>query len=318
MTSPDAAYTMGYREFVEFEERLTQSASASFLIPQLKPGQHLLDIGCGAGFLSLRLAGAVTPGELHGVDIEPSQVDAARALAADRGCSNAAFQVADALDLPFADGSFDIVHMGGLLLHVADTAQALAEAKRVLKPGGMLACRDLLAHSSFAYPELGVMRRSWEVFTDLIAADGGHPLIAREMKGHLQQAGFADIRVSFAMETHQAPEEVEYFYPHDQEVVSGRRARERRDGLRGPVSGSQVHDRARSGGMAAGTLGRGWDRLRPRRRRPPLAGVEPEDQGNPGEGTGPASRRAIAGPGSLGSGPSPHIPPQSRSPGAGA
>lgn len=212
MTSSDSVYTMGYEEFVLFQERLTQSASASFLIPQLKPGQHLLDVGCGAGFLSLRLAGAVTPGELHGVDIEPSQVDAARALAAERGCSNAAFQVADALDLPFADGSFDVVHMGGLLLHVPDTARALAEAKRVLKPGGMVACRDLLADSSFAYPELGVMRRSWEVFADLIAADGGHPLIARELKAHLQQAGFADIRVSFGMETHQAPEEVEFFH----------------------------------------------------------------------------------------------------------
>ncbi len=212
MTSSDSVYTMGYEEFVLFQERLTQSPSAMFFIPQLKPGQHLLDVGCGTGFLSLRLAEAVTPGGLHGVDIEPSQVDLARALAADRGCSNAAFQVADALDLPFADGSFDVVHMGGLLLHISDTVQALAEAKRVLKPGGTVMCRDLLVDSSFAYPELGVMRRSWEVFADLIAADGGRPLIAQEMKGHLQQAGFADIRVSFGMETYQTPEEVEFFY----------------------------------------------------------------------------------------------------------
>ena len=210
--SSDSLYTMGYEEYVLFQERLAQSASARSFIPQLKPGQRLLDVGCGAGFLSLRLAEAVTPGELHGVDIEPSQVDTARALAAERGCSNAAFQVADALDLPFAGGSFDVVHMGGLLLHISDTATALAEAKRVLKPGGTVMSRDLLAASSFAHPELGVMRRSWEVFTDLIAADGGRPFIAQEMKGHLQQAGFADIRVSFGMETYQTPQEVEFFY----------------------------------------------------------------------------------------------------------
>ena len=210
-TDSDAVYTMGYNpEYVRAQERFAQQPSVSFLIPHLIAGHRLLDVGCGAGFLSARLAEAVAPGELVGIDIEPSQVEMARA-AAQRGLDNAKFQVADALELPFADGSFDVVHLGGVLLHVADIDRALAEARRVLRPGGMAACRDLMLESCFAHPELGMMRRSFEAFVDLVAADGGQPNIARDIKGHLRRAGFTDVRVTHSFETYDTPEELEFF-----------------------------------------------------------------------------------------------------------
>ncbi len=212
-TVPPAVYTMGYDEvYVQAQERWAQQPSMSFLVPHLIPGQRLLDVGCGAGFLSARLAEAVAPGELVGVDIEPSQVDLARETAAQRGLDDARFQVADALELPFADGSFDVVHFGGVLLHVGDVDRALAEARRVLRPGGLAACRDLMPESCFAHPELGMMRRSIEAFGDLLAADGGQPGIARDIKGRLKRAGFADVRVAHSFETYDTPEELDFFH----------------------------------------------------------------------------------------------------------
>ena len=206
-------YTMGYDEvYVRAQERWAQQASMSFLVPRLIPGQRLLDVGCGAGFLSARLAEAVAPGELVGIDIEPSQVAMSRETAAQRGLGNARFEVADALELPFGDGSFDVAHLGGVLLHVGDADRALAEARRVLRPGGLVACRDLMPESCFAHPELGVMRRSVEAFGDLLAADGGQPRIAREIKERLGRAGFTDIAVAHSFETYASPEELEFFH----------------------------------------------------------------------------------------------------------
>lgn len=208
----DAVYTMGYNTaYVRMQERFAQQNSVTFLIPHLLPNQRLLDIGCGAGFLSARMANAVAPGELVGIDIEQSQVDIARETAAQKNVDNARFRVADALDLPFADSSFDVAHLGGVLMHVADVEAALAEAMRVLKPGGLLACRDLMPESSFAHPELGVMQSSFDAFIDLVAADGGHPSIARDIKGRLKQAGFTDVRVSHAIETYDDAEELDIF-----------------------------------------------------------------------------------------------------------
>ena len=211
-TVSDAVYTMGYNpEYVRAQERFAQQPSVNFLIPHLIAGFRLLDVGCGGGFLSARLAEAVAPGELVGIDVEPSQVDMAKEEAAQRGLSNVKFQVADAQELPFADGSFDVVHLGGVLLHVADVDRALAETRRVLRPGGMAACRDLMPESCFAHPELGMMRRSFEAFVDLVAADGGQPGIARDIKGRLRRAGFADVRMTHSFETYDTPEELEFF-----------------------------------------------------------------------------------------------------------
>ena len=211
-STPD--YTMGYsEELMWFLSRFVNNYSVSgFLSPYFKPGLQALDVGCGPGFLALKLADSVAPGKLYGIDVEPSQIDMAQALAADRGCDNAVFQVADALSLPFPDESFDIAHLGGVLLHVPDTDAAITEVKRVLKPGGVLVCRDIMVDSCFAHPELGTMQRGWEVFADLLAADDGHPQIGRDVKLHLVQAGFEDVDISASFEIYSTRDELEFFY----------------------------------------------------------------------------------------------------------
>ena len=97
-----------------------------------------LELGCGAGDLSLFLAEAGY--DVHGVDIAPTAIDWAREKAVERGLQ-ASFQVGSVLDLAdFRDGTFDLV-LDGYCFHCIigpDRAQFLASAWRVLKPGAVL------------------------------------------------------------------------------------------------------------------------------------------------------------------------------------
>ena len=64
-------YTMGYtEEFLQLLDRRSAKTHASYLLPHLEPGMRVLDFGCGPGTISVGLAMAVDPGELHGIDME--------------------------------------------------------------------------------------------------------------------------------------------------------------------------------------------------------------------------------------------------------
>ena len=193
--TPD--YTMGFgEEFIASLRRFNAETSAFYLIPYLRPGIRVLDFGCGPGTISVGLANYIDPGELRGVDMEESQVELARELARASGRRNAIFQVADVTDLPFEDSFFDVAHGHNILMHIPDTAAALAEIMRVLKPGGVIGCREMITSASFVYPDLKIIPRSWDMLRDLLNADDGHPDMGRTMKDHLLEAGFANIRMS--------------------------------------------------------------------------------------------------------------------------
>ncbi len=112
-----------------------------------QPGRRVLDVGCGAGTLTLALARAVFPaGTADGVDAAPEMIAAAtrKAGKARRGRAPARFQVATAQHLPFPDGSVDAVVTSLMVHHLpaGDRATAVAELLRVLRPGGRLVIAD--------------------------------------------------------------------------------------------------------------------------------------------------------------------------------
>ncbi len=209
--TPD--YTMGFsEEFLQSLRRYTAQASAAHLLPHLRPGLRALDFGCGPGTISVGLAKAVAPGELHGVDMEESQIELARAVVDASGQENAIFHVGDVTDLPFEDDFFDVAHCHNVLVHVPDTSAVLTEVKRVLKPGGIIGCREMICASSFTHPDFGVIRKAWDMMEDLLVADDGHPQMGKELKGHILDAGFANPRITASFDVYGTPEDVIFIY----------------------------------------------------------------------------------------------------------
>ena len=212
-TSTSADYTMGYsEEFRQMLNRRSARSHAAYLLPHLSSGQKLLDFGCGPGTISVGLAKAVEPGELHGIDMETSQIDLARAAAAAGGHANASFHVGDVTDLPFEDDTFDVAHCHTVLTHVPDTQATLKEVRRVVKPGGLIASREMIAAASFMAPVPESLESAWEVLTRLIAANRGHPQMGRELKAGFIEAGFTDIRASASFDVFSTPEDVVFFH----------------------------------------------------------------------------------------------------------
>ena len=209
--STETTYTMGYDE--SFRQMLTWRSAethASHLLPHLRTGQSVLDFGCGPGTISVGLARAVEPGEFHGVDIEESQIELARAAAAAGGHANATFHVGDVTALPFEDETFDAAHCHTVLNHVPDTEATLAEVKRVLKSGGIVASRELIAAASFGEPGEG-LEGAWELFTNLVTANGGHPQMGKHLKRRFADAGFTEIRATASFDIFSTPEAVAFY-----------------------------------------------------------------------------------------------------------
>jgi ubiquinone/menaquinone biosynthesis C-methylase UbiE len=104
------------------------------------PAARALDVGCGTGVLTRMLARHPGVGAVVGVDLAPSLLERAAELAAD--VPNVSFREGDARGLPFAEGSFDAVVFDSALSHIPGPEAALAEAVRVLSPGGWVGVFD--------------------------------------------------------------------------------------------------------------------------------------------------------------------------------
>lgn len=115
-----------------------------------QPGMRVLDLACGTGEPAISLASAVGPrGRVVGIDLNGELLEVSRRRAAQRSLTNLSFHPADAHALPFADASFDLVSSRFGVMFFAQVGRALAEAHRVLCPGGRIA---LLAWGPFEQP----------------------------------------------------------------------------------------------------------------------------------------------------------------------
>jgi ubiquinone/menaquinone biosynthesis C-methylase UbiE len=121
-----------------FRERVVNLA-------RIKPGEAVLDVGCGTGTLAIAAARrAGEPGVIHGVDPSPELVARARKKARRAGVE-VAFTVASGEELPFPDASFDVVLSTLVFHHLSHDAlrASVAEIRRVLKPGGRMLAVDI-------------------------------------------------------------------------------------------------------------------------------------------------------------------------------
>ncbi|MEX2238882.1 MAG: methyltransferase domain-containing protein [Dehalococcoidia bacterium] len=190
-------YTHGHHPSVVGQHaRRTAGEAAAFLLPHLRPGMRLLDFGCGPGSITVGLAEAVAPGIVSGIDIVPDVIEQARALTAERGVENVEIAVDNVYELSFADGEFDVAYGHQVLQHLARPIDALAELKRVLKSGGLLAVRDGDYASMMVAPDDPGLDRFFAVYQAVARRNGGEPNAGRYLRGWLQEAGYEEIEVS--------------------------------------------------------------------------------------------------------------------------
>jgi SAM-dependent methyltransferase len=116
-----------------------------FRLGALQAGQHVVDIGCGAGIDSLIAARMVgDTGRVVGVDMTPAMLRKAAASATAAGLSNVEFRTGYGESLPVPDAWADVVISNGVLNLMPDKVAALREISRVLKPAGRLQIGDIL------------------------------------------------------------------------------------------------------------------------------------------------------------------------------
>ncbi|PWJ53705.1 Methyltransferase domain-containing protein [Quadrisphaera granulorum] len=182
-------YTHGHAEPVLASHRWrTAENSCAYLLPHLRPGQDLLDLGCGPGTITVDLAERVAPGRVVGLDAAAGVLEEASALAERRGAA-VEWVTGDALALPFADASFDVVHAHQVLQHVADPVGVLREMARVLRPGGVLAVRDVDYAATTWYPAESGLDAWLDLYGRVARSNGGEPDAGRRLLAWAREAG---------------------------------------------------------------------------------------------------------------------------------
>ncbi|KAL8293451.1 hypothetical protein RQP46_000152 [Phenoliferia psychrophenolica] len=193
-----AKYTHGHHASVlRSHSWRTAANSAAFLLPLLKPGDHILDVGCGPGTITVDLAEIVHEGHVTGLEYAPDVLVGAKKLAGERGVSNVDFVTGDVHNLAsIADGTFDVVYAHQVLQHVGDPVQALREMKRVCKVGGIVAARDSDYEGFTWYPSLPGMDKWNKLYLRVAANNGGEPNAGRQLHAFARKAGFDPIKIT--------------------------------------------------------------------------------------------------------------------------
>jgi ubiquinone/menaquinone biosynthesis C-methylase UbiE len=201
-------YTHGHHESVlRSHTWRTAENSAAYLLPHLRPGHRVLDVGCGPGTISADLAELVAPGPLVAVDNAPAVLDVARATLAERGVTNATVQQADVYRLPFGDAQFDVVHAHQVLQHLTDPVAALVEMRRVCVPGGLVAARDGDYPAMTWFPAAAGLDRWMAVYLSVARANRAEPAAGRRLLHWARAAGFSHVAASASVWCHATPDD---------------------------------------------------------------------------------------------------------------
>jgi arsenite methyltransferase len=187
---------------LDFDDTLSRRIEATYLTPDiveqrhaalaalhLQPGEDVLDVGAGPGLLAAEMADAVGPGgSVRGIDSSESMLALARGRSLPETAAEIEFRVGDACALPYHDRSVDVVTSTQVYEYVENVPVALAEAYRVLRPGGRLLVLDtdwdsIVWHASDPDRMARVLRAWDDHLVD--------PHLPRKLTALLTTAGFA-------------------------------------------------------------------------------------------------------------------------------
>ena len=157
-------------------------------LANLAPGETVLDLGSGGGIDVLLSARRVAPGgKAYGLDMTDAMLELARENQRKAGVSNAEFLKGDIEHIPLPDASVDVIISNCVINLSADKRTVLAEAFRVLKPGGRFAVSDVVVCG--ALPD--AVRRSMELWVGCVAG----ALEEQEFRHLLLDTGFTDVDI---------------------------------------------------------------------------------------------------------------------------
>jgi SAM-dependent methyltransferase len=163
-------------------------------IAGLKPGETVLDLGCGGGFDCFLAAKKVgNEGRVIGVDMTPEMISRAGENARKSNCSNVEFRLGEIEHLPLPDNSVDVIISNCVINLSPDKPQVFREAYRVLRSAGRLAISDIVATRDM--PE--DIRHDINKYTGCIAGAAS----VEELKAILEQSGFVDIQIELNEES---------------------------------------------------------------------------------------------------------------------
>ena len=159
-------------------------------------GREVLDLGCGIGGATVVLAAELGAARVLGVDVEPEVLEQAASLVEEVGVTDrVALELMEPGPLPSPDGAFDAIFTKDVICHVPDKPALFAEAYRVLRPGGVMACGDWVKGEEV--PERRDCEPAYEDWTARLAESGlvfhFDPLSVYE--AGLKAAGFTTLEV---------------------------------------------------------------------------------------------------------------------------
>ena len=196
--SSSEKYTHGHHASVVAAHAVRRaSEAAAFVLPQLKSPMRVLDFGCGPGTITNDLAEHLLPdGSLVGIDSSYAVIEQARNAATEKNIANVEFEVNSIYETGYESSGFDAAYAHQVLQHLSEPVRALEEVKRVLKPGGICAVREVDWGASAIWPNDERLSKFFDVYSKVAERNGGDAFAGRRLKQWFTDAGFSDLVVT--------------------------------------------------------------------------------------------------------------------------
>jgi SAM-dependent methyltransferase len=162
----------------------------------IKTGMACLDVGCGGGDVTLKMAGLVgASGTVTGIDMDSIKMQLAQQEAEQQAIANVKFLTLDIAQLDY-EAEYDLVYARALLTHLRDPVNALQRMVHAAKPGGVVIVEDIDHSGIFCYPACPALNQHVSLYNQIARQKGGDPEIGPKLPALFRQVGLQDLHLS--------------------------------------------------------------------------------------------------------------------------